>query len=251
MGSVAKRVPHVHHDQSDPRGFSGSEPREELSQAGLGAVRAPEPDRAPANEVADDNPIRVPFPDRHLVDADDLRAGRAGAAQLLAHVLLLEFLDGVPLQMQLLRDVQNGRRATAPPHIERKSLRVARVVGKEVELLAFHRAATPARDAARLELQEDPHPSTREVPNPAQCSIADAAVNASAHPTDRVFERRTSLTIRRPESPTIPTTVCRGRKPGKRYESERRRRALGDRSLQSCQMFGCVQPRSHPLPERV
>src|SRR5713101_8441680 len=113
-GGGAKRLPHVHHREANPRGFLGAEPCEELIQAGLGAVRAAEPDRTPANEIIDDDPIGVPFPDRHLVEADDLRPGRSGAPQLLAHVLLLELLDRVPLQMQLLGDVFDGRGAANP-----------------------------------------------------------------------------------------------------------------------------------------
>jgi len=49
----------------------------------------------------------------------------------------------------------------------------------------------------------------------------------------------------------MPTTVGRGRKPGKRYESERRRRGLGDRIPQSCHVPASAQPRPEPLPERV
>lgn len=39
----------------------------ELRSSRLGSVGAPEPDRALANEVADHDPIDVPFPDRHLI----------------------------------------------------------------------------------------------------------------------------------------------------------------------------------------
>jgi hypothetical protein len=42
-----------------------------------------------------------------------------------------------------------------------------------------------------------------------------------------------------------------GRKPGTRYESERRRHALGDRIRQSCHVSDSAQPRLEPLPEQV
>ena len=61
----------------------------ELRSSRLGSVGAPEPDRAPANEVADHDPIGVPFPDRHLINADHLWGPRAGTAELLPHVLRL------------------------------------------------------------------------------------------------------------------------------------------------------------------
>jgi hypothetical protein len=82
-------------------------------------------------------------------------------------------------------------------------------------------------------------------------AIVEAAVDAAAHATGRFFERRTSVTIRTPGSPKMPTTVGRGRKPGNRYESERRRRALGYRIRQSCHVCPPAQPRCEPLPERV
>src|SRR5437870_1896875 len=57
--------------------------------------------------------------------------------------------------------------------------------------------------------------------------------------------------MRRWGSPKTPTIVCRGRKPGNRYESERRRRGLADSIPQSCQVSTSAQPRSDPFPERV
>ena len=250
-GGGAKRLPHVHHREANPRGFLGAEPGEERIHAGLGAVRAAEPDRPPAQQVADDDPIGVPFPDRHLVDADDLRPGRAGAPQLLAHVLLLERLDRVPLQLQLLGDVLDGRGPAPPPDVEREALGVAGIVGQEVEPLALHRATGAARDPAQLELHHDPQASAREVAHPVHPAIVEAAVDSAAHATGRFFERRTSVTRRTPGSPKMPTTVGRGRKPGNRYESERRRRGLGNRIPQSCHVCASAQPRSQPLPERV
>src|SRR5262245_32891139 len=225
-GRVAKRLPHVHHHQSDPRGFPGAQPHEELIQARLGAIHAAEPDRPPADQVADDDPIGVPFPDRDLVDANDLRPRSARAPQLLAHVLHLELFDGVPLEMQLLGDVVDRRRMTTTSDVERQALGVARIVGQEVEPFALHRTTAAARDATHLELQKDPHPTAREIAHPAHGPIVDAALHTPADATGRFFERRTSLMIRRWGSPNTPTTVCSGRKPGKRYESERRRDGL-------------------------
>jgi hypothetical protein len=118
-------------------------------------------------------------------------------------------------------------------------------------MLALHGTAAPARDTPKLELQEDPSATAREIANPAHRSIVHAAVTTAAHATGRFFERRTSVTMRTPGSPKIPTTVCRGRKPGKRYESERRRRGLGNRITRSCHVSAWVQSDWKPLPERV
>ncbi len=123
--------------------------------------------------------------------------------------------------------------------------------GQPVETLPLHRATPAARDTAQLDLHEDPYTSAGKVADPAHRAIVDAPVNPAAHSTGRFFERRTSLTMRRWGSPKTPTIVCRGRKPGNRYESERRRRGLGNRIPQSCQVSASAQPGSDPLPERV
>src|SRR5262249_30700708 len=101
----------------------------------------------------------VPLPDRHLVNADDLRRGPAGASQLFAHILHLELLDRAPRQVQFRGNVLDARGAAAPPYVERESLRVMGIVGQPVETLPLHRATAPARDTAQLDLHEDPHTS--------------------------------------------------------------------------------------------
>jgi hypothetical protein len=145
-------------------------------------------------------------------------------------------------------NIGDTRATAAPPHAERESFRVAGIVGQEVETLALHRATAAARDTTQLELHEDPHAAAREVANPAHGSIVDAAVNPPAHSTGRSFERRTSLIILRPGSPKTPTTVCRGRKPGKRYESERRGCELSDRipAIMPAFRLGSTSPRPAP-----
>src|SRR6266511_1305128 len=100
-----------------------AQPGEELIQAGLGAVLAAKPDWPATQEVADDDPIAVPLPDRHLVNADDLRRGPAGAPQLFAHVLHLELLDRAPRQVQLRGNVLDARGAAAPPYLAARQRR--------------------------------------------------------------------------------------------------------------------------------
>src|SRR5713101_2870399 len=55
----AKRLPHVHDHQPDAGRFTRAEPRVELVQARLRAIRAPKPDRALPNQVADDDAVGV------------------------------------------------------------------------------------------------------------------------------------------------------------------------------------------------
>ena len=74
----AERLPHVHHGEPDFAALLAPQPVVERRHAGLGAIRAAEPDRPLANEVADHDAVAVALADRDLVDADRLRGGRAG-----------------------------------------------------------------------------------------------------------------------------------------------------------------------------
>ena len=77
----------------------------------------------------------------------------------------------MPLQLQLLGNVFDGRGAAPPPDIEREALGVAGIVGQEVETLALHRATGAARDPAQLELHDDPQASAGEVAHPMHPAI--------------------------------------------------------------------------------
>src|SRR3990172_2329139 len=223
LGRIAKRPPHVHHCEADAGGLSGPQPLEEAVHAGLGAVLASKPDRPHAHQIAHHDAVGVPLADRDLVDPDHLRPRRSGPPQLLAHVLHLELLDRVPCEPELLRNVPDRRGAAALADVVREALRVAGIVGQEVQALALHVIAAPASEPAHLELQVDPKGAAGKVADPANPSIVEARLRSPAGSADRFFERRTSVTTRARGSPKMPTTVGRGRKPGKRYESERRR----------------------------
>ena len=78
----SKRLPHVHDRQTNAGTLSLAEPDVEPAHARLRAVLAAKPDRRPAQEVTDHDPVGVTFADRYLVDADRLRTRRAGALGL-------------------------------------------------------------------------------------------------------------------------------------------------------------------------
>ena len=90
-----------------------------LERARLLAVLTAKPDRTASEQVADHDPIIVTFADRDLIDADDLRPRGWRAGKLGAHVLLVQLFDRLPVQMKLLGDVLDRRRATAPTHVSR------------------------------------------------------------------------------------------------------------------------------------
>jgi hypothetical protein len=115
-------------------------------------------------------------PQRHLVDADDLRPRYAGAPQLLAHVLLLERLDRVPLELQLLGDVFDGRSAAASPGIEREALSVAELSARKSRRSRF--TAPQWWHATRRSSNSTTirNASAGEVANPMHPAIVEAAL---------------------------------------------------------------------------
>src|SRR5215468_6987485 len=98
-----KRFPHVHYRQPNPCTLLRPEPGIELSHACLRAVLAAKPDRPATNEIADHDPIAMPFPDRDLINADCLWTWRAGTLELGLHILLIERLDRMAVQFQFRR----------------------------------------------------------------------------------------------------------------------------------------------------
>lgn len=242
---VAERLPHVHHRQTDAPRLLRAEEAVELVQARLRSISAAEPDRPLAHEVADDDARRVALADRDLVDAEGLRRRRADAAQLLAHVVFVEFLDRLPVKIQLLGHILDRARAAAPPDIEREALRVEGVVGQEVQLLALHGLASPAGHPSYLELEVDAHLAVGQIAHPTQPSVVPREVDRPTCSTERFFSRRVRRMRRACESRNSPWMVCRGRKPGNLYVSVSRR---GGRSLairQSCQKFRPPSGRYH------
>ncbi len=141
-GGVTERLPHVHDRHADFAAFFWAQPGKELVQAGLGTVHAAKPDGTTTLQVADDDAVLVPPGDGDFVDADD--PGRRGAdpAKLRAHVLLVQLLDGVPIEEEFFGHLLDGRLATAAAHEEGEPLGIERVVGQPVEALVLH-AATP------------------------------------------------------------------------------------------------------------
>jgi hypothetical protein len=166
--------------------LAGPPPRIELIQAGLRAILAPKPDRAVPDEIADDDAVGVAPLDRHLVEPDHAGAGRPGSSQLLAHVLLFQRFDGVPVEPQLLGHVPDRRGPTAPAHVEGEALGVEGVVRQEGERLPLHRATAWAGHAPHLEVEVDPQVAAGEIPNAAAPAVVPPALHPTAGPT-RLF----------------------------------------------------------------
>src|SRR5712691_9849324 len=96
-GRGAKGFPHVHHGHANLPAFPRPQPGEERVQTRLGAIYASEPDRPLPDEIGHHDAIGVPLSEGDLVEPDDPGSQRPSSSQLLAHVLLLQRLDGVPV----------------------------------------------------------------------------------------------------------------------------------------------------------
>ena len=248
--AIAERLPHVHDREPDLAALFGAEPGIELGHAGFGAILAAEPDRPPAMKIADHNPVGVPLADRDFINADRLGRRRARPGDLRAHVLHLQRLDRVPVELQLLGHIADrGLRAT-PSHIKRKAFGEVRVICQKIQTLALHAAAMPTGDAPDLELQDDPVSRACQVADLPGASVVPTRLRFPATATNRFFERRSRLTILTSGSPKTPRTVSRVRNPAKQYPSDSRRR-LQDFPIPHLAKFPASQnPSETPYPQR-
>lgn len=231
-----ERLPHIHHRQPDALGFPRSQGRVELFHAGFRPVVATEPDRSLADQVADHDAVGVALADRDLVDADHLGSRQPGTPHLLGHVLLVQGLDRLPVELELLGDVADGRLPATPSDVPGKALGVERIVGEEVEPLGLHLAASPTVDPANLQFQPDAGVATGQVAHAANLAVVPPELRTATAAADRFFPRRTSVMTRALGSPNTPLTWACGRKPGNRYASSRRRRLARDLAMtKACQ----------------
>src|SRR6202171_159064 len=192
----AERLPHVHHGELDFAALFEPQPVVERRHAGLGTVLAAKPDRPLANQVADHDAIAVTFADRDLVDADCSGTRRAGTLELGPHVLLLQRLDRIPVELELLGDIPDRCLPAAAADIERKAFGEVRVVRQKIQPLALHCATTATRDASHFAFQNNPKSRARQVANPTYPPIVPPAPDQPTTAANRFFERRSRRTIR-------------------------------------------------------
>ena len=234
-GGVAKRLPHVHHRETHLGSLLFPEKSIELVHARLAAVLATEPDRARALQITDHDAVDMALADGDLINPDDLWPRLTGAPQLLAQVLLLQVLDGVPVKVQLLGNVLDGAGATAPTDVPGEALGVERVVRQERQPLALHGHAAAAPYAPHFQLQVYPGATAGKIPHASLRAVVPGAMRRAAGATARFFARRTRLMSRAFGSPKTPCTVAKGRNPAKAYRSCSRRRRGVLAIRRSCQ----------------
>src|SRR5262249_50886900 len=82
-------------------------------------------------------------------------------------------------------------------------------------------ATTPAVDAARDKLQNNPVSATAQIAHLPLPTVIPTPTDLVAAAASRFFERRSRLTISVPASPSTSRIVARGLKPGYLYASDR------------------------------
>jgi len=181
-----------------------------------------------------------------------MRPGHACSLQLNAHVVLVQFLDRVPIQVQFPGHILDRGLAAAPADKPGEAFGVERVVGQKVETLAFHLAAAPALNAPYLDVQVNARVGTGQVAYPAHLPVVPAGVHLAARPAHRFFERRTRVITRAFGSPKTPVIVSAGRNPRNAYASQRRLRDLREVAIRrACHFRRQLQTEERRYWQRV
>jgi hypothetical protein len=215
-GRVAERLPHVHDGQADFAAFFRTQPGKELVEAGLGAVLAAEPNGTTSLQVADHDAVLVTLGNGNLVDAKHPRSRFAGTSELLAHVLLVQLLDGVPIEEEFFGYFFDGGLSTATAHEEGEPLGIERIVGEPVEPFPFHAAAPGALDPTDFEFQVDASVAAGQVADAPEPFVVIGTKGLPADPAGGFFRRRWSEMTTAQGSPKTPRISGRGTKPRNR-----------------------------------
>src|SRR5262244_1305986 len=230
----AKGLPHIHHRQANVLALRGSQPGVEHIHALLRPISSPEPEHPPPRQVADDNAVGIPLADGNLVDADEQGPRGACPAPLLLHVLLVQLLDRLPVQVQLPGDIAQGGCATPPPDQEGEAFGIEGIGSQPGYALLLYGSTVLTPHTPALDLQIDPRVAAGEVAHPPHLAVVERPRRRAAEAATSFFLCRTSRTMRALGSPKTPRTVALGLKPGKRYVSTSRR---GGRIGKACHVF--------------
>jgi len=244
-GRAPEGFPHVHDRQANPCALGLSQLIKELRQALLGAVFTAKPDRSILLQITHHNPIRASFANRDFIDADHFWFWVSRLSKLSLHVLLVQLLDGVPIQLEFPGHILDGRRATPSPYIISKALGVKRIVRQKLQPLALHFATVPTKYPAHLDLQIHSRIAARQIPNLTHSAIVPTLLNLPAIATDSFFERRTRLITRALGSPKTPRTVVVGRNPENAYASHNRRARFFGVAMEIPCLFSHYSQRLH------
>src|ERR1019366_2612365 len=156
---------------------------------------AAKPDRALFLEVADDDPIGMPLPDRDFINADHPRRRMPGASELLAHVNLVEIFHRMPINMHSARDIFHRHRAAQASDLPGEPIGVPRIVRQKIELLGLHAATLFAVHAAIFKVEINLVISAIKITGAMRTPIIKATAGYAASAAHRFFSRRSSAMV--------------------------------------------------------
>jgi len=166
--------------------------KRELIHVRLRPSPAAEPDRALRLKVAHHDPVGVPLANRDFVNPDHARRRWPRPAQLFAHVDLVEFIDGMAIEMHPPRHVLGRHRVAKPADLHRKPQGVLRVRRQKGLRFVPHPggfAVHPCHPKIEIEV---PIPAS-EIACPPPTRVVNAAARIAAAAAHRFFERRSSV----------------------------------------------------------
>jgi hypothetical protein len=218
---VAERLPHVHHGQPNPGRLLGAQVEKEPVQVGFGPSLPPDPDRAPPFQIAHHNAIGVALFDRQLIHPDDLWRGLRRLGQPRPHILGVQILDRVRMQVQQLGDGLVRHVPAQKADVVGEPLRIPRILRQPIQPLHLHPLTTRAGHPPLLKRQVDPPARRIGIPHPACGAVVEGAVPCPTAGAHSSFFRRMRMTSRAWGSPKIPCSRLRARNPGKENKAAR------------------------------
>ena len=135
-----------------------------------------------------------------------------GTAEFLPHVLLFEFLDSLPVQVQFYGNVFNRLSIASLANIEGKALGVERIIRKELQLLLLHLVAANTENPANLKFKVYTPIAAGKITHSPILAVIDGSVYFTAVTADGFFPCRVSFITMALESPKTPDTLCCGLK---------------------------------------
>ena len=187
LRALPKRAPHIHHGQPNLARTRDAELVVAHRQARLGAIGAAKPDGPSRLEIAHDDAIDVPFPNRDLIDANHGRRWRARHVELRLHVQRVHRFHRMPIEPQILSHFRDRGAAALLADIQREPTRVVRILREPVETLLLHTTARAARHAPQGELQSHLHIAARQIADLSHPVIVPRAADRATDPADRFF----------------------------------------------------------------
>ena len=166
-------------------------------------------------QIADDNPVVMPFADGDLINTDGSRRRQPRQVNLLLHVKLVQIFYRAVVQAFHLGDDLVRHIPAQFTHLHRKALRIAWILRQPVKVFYMHAITPWAVDTPAFELQIDAPPGDRQIPYPQDPFVVTSPTAVTTVRADSCFFRRLSWMTRAYRSPNTPTNFDVAVKPGR------------------------------------